>query len=134
MIVVDTNVICYLFLPSQHKSLIDNLLRYDPDWVAPQLWISEFRNALTGYLRHQIIPFEEALPIMAQAESFFHGRIFKVDSSQVLKLVNQSSCSAYDCEFVALAQYLHVPLLTFDKKILREFPDTAVSPQQFLAK
>jgi predicted nucleic acid-binding protein len=34
---------------------------------------------------------------------------------------------AYDCEFVALAQYLNVPLVTADKKILREFPEVATS-------
>jgi predicted nucleic acid-binding protein len=33
----------------------------------------------------------------------------------------------YDCEFVALAQHLDVPLVTADKKILREFPVIAKS-------
>jgi predicted nucleic acid-binding protein len=33
----------------------------------------------------------------------------------------------YDCEFVALAQHLDVPLVTADKKILREFPAIAKS-------
>ena len=42
-----------------------------------------------------------------------------------MQLVKGSNCSAYDCEFVALAQYLDVPLITADKKILREFPDIA---------
>ncbi len=133
MIVVDTNIICYLYVPGHHKILIEKLILQDPDWVAPRLWISEFRNAMSGYLRHNIISFEEVAVIMSQAESFFHGRDFEVDSLEVLTLVERSTCSAYDCEFVALAQDLHVPLLTFDKKILRQFPNTAVSPHQFLA-
>ena len=51
----------------------------------------------------------------------------------MLNLVASSSCSAYDCEFVALAHELNVPLVTFDKKILAEFKDTAVSSHQFLS-
>jgi predicted nucleic acid-binding protein len=39
--------------------------------------------------------------------------------------VARSKCSAYDCEFVALAQGLKVPLITTDRKLVREFPRTA---------
>ena len=53
------------------------------------------------------------------------GRDFIVDSSDVLDLVARSTCSAYDCEFVALAQELAVPLITTDRKIVREFPEIA---------
>jgi predicted nucleic acid-binding protein len=51
---------------------------------------------------------------------------------QVLTLTDSSTCSAYDCEFVALAKQLSVKLVTQDKKILREFPDVAVSLDDFL--
>jgi predicted nucleic acid-binding protein len=51
---------------------------------------------------------------------------FDVSSSQVLALVNQSNCSAYDCEFIALAKHQNIPLVTQDKKVLREFPDNTV--------
>ncbi len=49
-----------------------------------------------------------------------------VDSEVVLNLVN-SDCSAYDCEFVALAKEKNTPLFTMDKKIIQSFPDVAVS-------
>jgi predicted nucleic acid-binding protein len=52
-------------------------------------------------------------------------------SEQVLKLVATSRCSAYECEFVAIAQELNVPLITSDRKILTEFPNTALSMQDF---
>jgi predicted nucleic acid-binding protein len=52
---------------------------------------------------------------------------YEVPSAQVMQLVDSSECSAYDCEFVALAQHLGVPLVTADKKILREFPAIAKS-------
>jgi predicted nucleic acid-binding protein len=43
-----------------------------------------------------------------------------------------STCSAYDCEFVALAQELGTVLVTMDKQILRDFPDVAVSIDTFV--
>jgi predicted nucleic acid-binding protein len=49
-----------------------------------------------------------------------------------LELVNSSHCSAYDCEFVALAQDLKTRLVTLDKKILNNFPEVAVSIDEFV--
>ncbi len=132
MIVVDTNVICYLFLPSQHHSQSEQLLEADPKWVAPPLWISEFRNALSGYLRYERLTLSEIYTVIRKAEKLMQGKTYNANSLHVLNLVAASSCSAYDCEFVALAHELNVPLVTFDRKILAEFPETAVSPPQFL--
>jgi predicted nucleic acid-binding protein len=41
--------------------------------------------------------------------------------------VRDSDCSAYDCEFVALALKLETKLLTMDKKLLRVFPQRAMA-------
>jgi len=59
---------------------------------------------------------------------------FDVPSSRVLALVEESNCSSYDCEFVALAHYLSTQLLTQDKKLLMEFPSTAISVADFLSQ
>ena len=47
-------------------------------------------------------------------------------SALILDLVAASDCSAYDCEYVALARHLNLKLVTYDKKILHNFPDIAV--------
>jgi predicted nucleic acid-binding protein len=57
----------------------------------------------------------------------------EVDSQQVLSLVAASNCSAYDCEFVALAQELGVVLVTVDKRLLDNFPDITASLSRFVA-
>lgn len=46
MIVADTNIIGYLFLPTMYSDKTSQLYRIDPDWAAPELWRSEFRNVL----------------------------------------------------------------------------------------
>ena len=126
MIVVDTNVVAYLYLPGEHTARAESLLERDPDWVAPVLWRSEFRNILAGYMRRRLLTFDQARELQAEAESLLSGAEYEVDSQRVLELVRDSDCSAYDCEFVALAMSLGMKLVTIDGKLLRAFPGLAV--------
>lgn len=126
MIVVDTNVLAYLYLPGPHTAAAEALLARDPDWAAPALWRSEFRNILAGYLRRGSLNFEQACALQREAEELLTGMEHEVSSAQVLQLVRDSDCSAYDCEFAVLAQQLAVPLVTMDSKLLRAFPGLAV--------
>ena len=127
MIVVDTNVLAYLYLPGEYTAAAEALLEQDADWAAPILWRSEFRNILAGYLRRKAITFEQANSLQREAESLLEGAEFEVESLAVLELVRDSDCSAYDCEFIALAMKLDTTLITMDKKLLRAFPRRAIA-------
>lgn len=133
MIVVDTNAIAYLFLEGQYSREAELLLKKYPAWVAPVLWRSEFRNVLTLYIRKKILSYQEALDLMRQAERLMRGNEHAISSEDVLELVKNSSCSAYDCEFVALARELEMPLVTADKKMLTSFPDDCLTLQAALS-
>lgn len=122
MIVVDTNVIAYLYLPCEFSAQAETLLMHDAEWAAPLLWRSEFRNILAGYIRRETVTLEQANSLQDEAEALLHGLEFEVESRLVLDLVNKSDCSAYDCEFIALAERLDTKLITMDKKLLRAFP------------
>ena len=126
MIVVDTNVIAYLYLSGEHTERAEALLERDSDWAAPLLWRSEFRNILAGYMRRKTLTFEDARALQLEAESLLAGAEHEVDSRLVLELVRDSDCSAYDCEFVALAMTLGAKLVTMDGKLLKAFPRYAV--------
>ena len=127
MIVVDSNVLAYLYLPGEYTAAAEALLEQDSDWAAPILWRSEFRNILAGYLRRKAITFEQANSLQREAESLLEGAEFEVESPAVLELVRDSDCSAYDCEFIALAMKLDTKLITMDKKLLRAFPKRAIA-------
>ena len=127
MIVVDSNVLAYLYLPGEHSVKAEALLEKDPEWVVPLLWRSEFRNILAGYMRRRMLSLEQATALQLEAEGLLAGAEFEVDSRNVLELASNSDCSAYDCEFVSLAISLNTKLVTMDKKLLREFPKQATS-------
>jgi len=134
MIVVDTNIIGYLYLTGDRSPQAEQALLKDSLWSAPLLWRSELRNVLALYLRRGLLRLDEAQQIMSQAAHLMHGREFLVTSHQVLSLVERSTCSAYDCEFVALAQDLGIPLVTTDKQILDQFPETAIPLEAYLSR
>ena len=133
MIVVDTNVIGYLYLTSERSSQAEVALLKDSGWVAPLLWRSEFRNVLALYIRKSILSLDDALRIMEEASTLMQGNEYDVASLQVMQLVAESTCSAYDCEFVALAKDLNLHLVTVDKRILEQFPNVAISLGEFVS-
>ena len=127
MIVVDTNVVAYLFLRGEFAPHAEAWLRRDREWIAPLLWRSEFRNLLAGYLRRKQLTFDAVREIQREAEALLIGNEHEVDSLSVLELVRDSECSAYDCEFAAVAIRLGVKLVTADGKLLKAFPKHTVA-------
>ena len=133
MIVADTNTIAYLLIAGERTLQARKVLKRDPEWAAPLLWRSEFRNVLALLLRKRLLSLRDAQRLMDEATSLMRNGEYEVASSHVLDLVAKSACTAYDCEFVALAQDLEVPLVTVDRQIVTQFPDTAISLDAFLA-
>lgn len=131
MIVADTNLLIYLYVQGQRTEESEAVLSRDATWAAPLLWRSEFRNALVGLVRNKALGLDDALAMVDEAERWLAGQEYSVVSRHVLMLADQSGCSAYDCEFVALAQDLGVPLITTDRQILKSFPRIALSPAAF---
>jgi len=119
-------------MASPHSAAADAAWAKDPDWIVPILWRSEFRNALAASIRRRSITAEEASAIANLAEAMLDRKEFTVSTSAVLQLVSRSQCSAYDCEFVAMAHANGVRLLTVDRQILHEFPEVAISLKRFV--
>ena len=126
-IVVDTNIVAYYWLPGVHTENAVALRRRTDDWLVPRLWRSEFRNVLARYLRAGTIGLDQARALIRSAEAELVDCEREVDSTAVMDLVAASECSAYDCEFVALARRTGTALVTEDGGLLRAFPDIAMT-------
>lgn len=141
MIVVDAMVVAYGLLP--HPYFVDEVERVqtrDGKWAAPSVWRSELRNALLQYLQvvesgplAEDLQLPDAFGVMQDAETLLADQTYRVDSEHVLRSAFESGCSAYDCEYVVLAQELNVRLVTYDDEVLDAFPDTALHPSEFLS-
>lgn len=131
MIVVDTDVLAYLLIAGDQTDAARAAFSRDPEWAAPALWRSELRNVLARYMRLHHLTLADAVAAQVEAEALLVGREYAVESAQVLALAERSGCSAYDCEFVAVAQGLGVPLVTSDQQLLKSFPAVALALRDF---
>ncbi len=133
MIVVDTNLIAAVFMPTEATAIAERVLKRDDEWAVPGLWRSEFRNVLATGMRTGRYDFTFALEAMQGAKELVAGNEYLLPDIMVLRLAHESGCSAYDCEFVALAAELGVPLVTFDKQLIKAFAKHTVTPSVFLS-
>ncbi len=136
MIVVDNDVISYFWIQMDvdRSAYARQARKKDPDWIAPRLWRSEFRNVLRGYLIGGYMTYAEAIGFAADAEADLADQTYDVDSADVLRLVDETGHSAYDCEYVALARRVGVELVTGDRALARQFPETAVLLEDFIER
>ena len=135
MIVVDTNVLAYLLLPGGSGAVAEQVLARDPRWAAPLLLALRVpkRARRVGPARARSL-WTGRSPPPSMPRTYVRGREYIASPARdVLELAERSGCTAYDCEFVALAQELGVRLVTSDRQVLAAFPETAVSPEAFVA-
>jgi predicted nucleic acid-binding protein len=122
MIVVDVNVLAYLLIPGQYTARAETLFLSDPHWAAPRLWRSEFRNVLATYVRADLMNLADASVLYQRAALIIGADEYEVETTDVLRSSKESGCSAYDCEYIALAEFLDLALVTADKKLRKAFP------------
>lgn len=121
MIVVDVNVIAYLLIPGRFTGSAERLLEADSMWAVPRLWRSELRNILANYLRTGQMELAEATALYQRATELVGDDEYEVETGDVLRLSKRSKCSAYDCEYVSLAEFLDTELVTADAKLAKAF-------------
>ena len=80
MIVVDVNVVAYLYLPGPFTQSAENLLLRDADWAVPRLWRSEFRNILATYLRQGLLSLDQAIDMFKSAQDLLADNEFEVSA------------------------------------------------------
>jgi len=132
VIVSDANVVASYVLKSVESSLVFELLAADPHWVSPPLLLSELRSVLARQVRARRLGLDDAQRAFDLAMDTLDDVTLEPDTGRVMQLAAESGCSTYDCEYVTVAAQLGCPLATFDRQLLRAFPQIAAHPKRLL--
>jgi predicted nucleic acid-binding protein len=131
LIVVDTNVISYLFIQGEKTTLAQEVHHLDPSWIVPTLWRHEFLNVLATYARRGGGSLEEVQDVWQRTLVFLARRERQADMGLALELAVQYGISAYDAQYIALAQQAGTYCITEDGRLIRIFPAIAMSMEDF---
>lgn len=132
--VVDTMVFAYALLashPRREEAL--RVLEACEEVIVPDSIRAELANTVWQYVQRKDVPVDVGVDLLRDAESLFS----RVESSRVLweqalRLAVASRHPAYDTLFVALAELSSTKVVTYDEKLLRNFPDLCISAADFL--
>ena len=131
MIVADTNLVSYLLITGEHTEGARRVHARDPDWRVPPLWRSELLNVLATTVRADVLDAAQAGAVWESAVSLLRGREVHPRGDAVLRAALRDGLSAYDAQFVVVAEDLGVALVTSDRRVLAARPGLAVSIEAF---
>jgi predicted nucleic acid-binding protein len=106
----------------------------DPAWEVPVLWKSEFLNVVALYFRKKLITYQQAVQSIEYAEKLVNHHEHVISPVMTMEVIAGSACTAYDCEFVALAKSLETKFVTFDKQVIKDFSEIALKPEDYIAQ
>ncbi len=122
MIVADVNLVVYLLTENPWRDAAVRVWQGDPDWAMPPLWRHEFLNVLATLVRREFLEREQAVRLWHDAVSLFGPTEMEPDMEKALALACEYEVSAYDAQYVVLADRLGCRLVTGDQKLARLFP------------
>ena len=128
--VVDTNVVAYYLLGTEpFLEEVRQFWRIVEEVWAPVHWEAELANAVWMAVRTGILPSDEGhqkLDLAARLgiQSVPNRSLWQPALTRALN----SGAAVYDTLFVELAAQRDLPLATFDRKILKKFPEIAKRP------
>lgn len=132
--IVDTNVVAYYLLATE--PFVDEASRF---WrsveqvSAPSHWEAELANAVWMAVRAGVLPADEGHKKLDMAarlgiESVPNPSLWQPALTRSL----DSGVAVYDTLFVELAVHRDLRLATFDRELLKKFPEIAYRPRALL--
>lgn len=130
--VVDTNVVAYYLLGStEFDAEVRRFWENVRDPLAPAIWEAEIANVVWMSIRAGVLPeatgpaklhLARRLGIHTIAtRALWHGALIRSV---------QSGIAVYDTLFVELAEREDAPLVTFDRRLLKSWPEIACRPAE----
>jgi predicted nucleic acid-binding protein len=130
-VVVDTNVVAHLLLGTE--AFVDEArasFGTVSNPAAPAHWEAELTNVVWMAVRSGILPPDEGPVRLSLARRLGIESVATATLCQGALLRSVvSGVPVYDTLFVELAARAGCPLITFDKALLKAFPDIAIRPR-----
>jgi predicted nucleic acid-binding protein len=134
--VVDTNVVAYYLLGTEpFVEEVRQFWRTVEELCAPAHWEAELANAVWMAVRMGVLPTDEGhhkldLAARLRIESVPNRSLWQPALSRALT----SGAAVYDTLFVELAAQRSLPFATFDRNVLKRFPEIAHRPGSLPSK
>lgn len=126
MIVVDTNILVYLFVQGPKTKPALRLLERDSEWILPVLWRHEFHNVMVTHVRTMRLSLDQAEGILDRAIDLLSDSEREADLTLALRMAADYGVTGYDAQFLALANSLNVVCLSEDKALKVKAPEGLV--------
>jgi predicted nucleic acid-binding protein len=132
--VIDTNVTAYYLLGTEPQlEACRRVFQRVHRAQAPSIWEAELANVLWMAVRRGVLESTAALQRLRLARRLGIESVPVGDLCQgALVRSLESGVAVYDSLFAELAVRARVPLLTFDRVLLRAFPEVARHPEQLV--
>ena len=129
--VVDTNVVAYLLLGTEpFADEARTCFEQVATPLAPAIWEAELTNVVWMATRAGVLSPGEAPARLGLARRLGVESVAMATLCQGALLRSMDSgVAVYDTLFVELAARMACPLVTFDKAVLKAFPDLACRPR-----
>lgn len=133
MLVVDTNVLGYLFIEGDFYRSARSLFEHDSDWRSEPFILVELTNVFATEIRARRASLRDSMLTLGHAQVVIEPGLHAARHADVLSLAIEFKVSAYDARFLAVARALGVPLVTEDAKLRKAAPALTQSIAQALA-
>ncbi len=132
MIVVDANILAYSTIEGTLTPLALQVRKRDPHWRLPGIWRHEILNIFTTYVRQNGLTKEKAVKALEDVYAHIFPNEVELGLVETLEIALQHKISAYDAQYVLLAQKLGVPCVTEDHALRRAAPRLTISMEGFI--
>ncbi len=133
--VFDTNVLAYALLgvPEQRSEALESLLATPVIW-APDSLRAEMVNVVWQWIRFGQVELAAGSQVLEDTELLVTHFVPASELWQIaLELAVAARHSPYDTLFVALAAVHEVKVVTYDRGLLKRFPEWTITAADYLA-
>ena len=122
MVVVDTNVLAWLFVEGEPSANTRALYAHDADWHSERFVLIEMTNVLATTMRVRGMTLTRASDALLAASRLIEPGLVTVEHADALAFASRYRVSAYDARFLAAARALDTRLVTEDSRLRRAAP------------